>query len=480
AIVSTHSVSVDLKQISQSIFQLTSYLDRYRRRLRGRNVIYISQLRDILHSLERVLSGSERAKDASTTNAKAAVVTVNDFVHNLGIDNINLYKVEKYLQESKLAQKLQGFVEKNAQTKKKADQSTDEQEFTPKHVSAIRFVESFVMSMTNADLEGRVMVDYAGKTLKYLLLNPSNCFRPIIEEARAVVLAGGTMEPVSELVDELFSYIPPTRLARFSCGHIIPPSSLLCLTVSKGPRSEPFSFTYENRGSSSMLNDLGAAIINLCNVTPGGVICFLSSYDILDQIVDGWGTSGVLTRISAKKQVFKEPRTSEMVDEVLQGYAQSIKMTEEHRVGQTGAILFAVVGGKMSEGINFSDNMGRLVIMVGLPFPNLFAADLQEKLRYIKTRAAATGKSNKEIEECASGYYENTCMKAVNQSIGRVIRHKDDYAAIVLLDHRYAQPRIKNKLPGWIRDAGIEDCTEFGKVVGKVAVFFRAKRVLKG
>jgi Rad3-related DNA helicase len=28
-------------------------------------------------------------------------------------------------------------------------------------------------------------------------------------------------------------------------------------------------------------------------------------------------------------------------------------------------------------------------------------------------------------------------MKAVNQSVGRAIRHKEDYATIIFLDHRW-------------------------------------------
>lgn len=66
-------------------------------------------------------------------------------------------------------------------------------------------------------------------------------------------------------------------------------------------------------------------------------------------------------------------------------------------------------------------------------------------------------------------------MRGVNQSIGRAIRHRGDYATIVLLDQRYATPRIGKKLPQWIGEH-VEHFDKFGKAMGKTSQFFREKK----
>ena len=71
-------------------------------------------------------------------------------------------------------------------------------------MAAFHLVEGFLLSLTDARDDGRVMISVeegsTGKHVlfKYILLNPAERFRKVVEEARCVVLAGGTMTPVSE------------------------------------------------------------------------------------------------------------------------------------------------------------------------------------------------------------------------------------------------------------------------------------------
>jgi chromosome transmission fidelity protein 1 len=97
----------------------------------------------------------------------------------------------------------------------------------------------------------------------------------------------------------------------------------------------------------------------------------------------------------------------------------------------------------MSEGINFSNDMARCVMVVGLPYPDITDPELKEKMTTMdNTPGGISGQA----------YYQNLCMRAVNQSVGRAIRHANDYAAIVLADQRYAtDQRIWSALPAWLK-----------------------------
>ena len=64
-------------------------------------------------------------------------------------------------------------------------------------------------------------------------------------------------------------------------------------------------------------------------------------------------------------------------------------------------------------------------------------------------------------------HYENLCMKAVNQSIGRSIRHASDYATIVLVDQHYARSSVRGKLPEWIASQ-LQVCQGFGQAFAAV------------
>ena len=48
-----------------------------------------------------------------------------------------------------------------------------------------------------------------------------------------------------------------------------------------------------------------------------------------------------------------------------------------------GAMLLAVCKGKISEGLNFEDELGRLVIVVGIPFAAIEAPKVRLKMEFM-------------------------------------------------------------------------------------------------
>lgn len=48
-------------------------------------------------------------------------------------------------------------------------------------------------------------------------------------------------------------------------------------------------------------------------------------------------------------------------------------------------------------------------------------------------------------------WYVQQAARAVNQAVGRVIRHRDDYGAVILLDERFGKPQQLQALSAWAR-----------------------------
>uniref|UniRef100_A0A8D3BN58 DEAD/H (Asp-Glu-Ala-Asp/His) box helicase 11 n=1 Tax=Scophthalmus maximus TaxID=52904 RepID=A0A8D3BN58_SCOMX len=432
-----HSAELTGAQLCRAHSQLTQYAERYKSRLKAKNLMYIKQILFVIEGLVRVLGGE-----------CVWMFTINNFLFKGQIDNINLFKVvDSYSSNvAVLLTLVQGSVEA-------------EKELS---VSPMMQLEGFFKALTNSNTDGRVVVHRQGtlsaSSVKFLLLNPAVHFAQVLKECRAVIIAGGTMQPVSDFKQELLfsAGVGEERITEFSCGHVIPPENILPLVLCSGPSGQELDFTFQNRDSPTMMDETGRILSNICNVVPGGVVCFFPSYEYSRQIISHWEASGALTRLANKKKIFQEPKKANQLEQLLSEFSRCIQRCALDSGGLTGALLFSVVGGKMSEGINFSDDLGRCVVMVGMPYPNIKSPELQEKMTYLDKHMPRSGGRSP-----GQAMIENLCMKAVNQSIGRAIRHRGDYSSIVLCDRRYARPATLSKLPTWIKDR-TSTCTTFG------------------
>ncbi|KAK7943894.1 chromosome transmission fidelity 1 [Apiospora aurea] len=494
AVANVYASEISLSELRRARQMLGVYVKKFGKKLKGENRVMVAQVARVIDGLSDWLDGALKLK------GDQGIVDSNQLLKSKGADQINLFKLIQYVQESKLAYKIEGYVAHTEQDPKKpATRSSSS--------PVLHTLVSFLVSLTNLSTEGRIFYNKTPTAkdqapdikLSYLLLSPTHAFSSIASAARAVILAGGTMSPFDDYTAHLFPDLALSKVTTLSCGHVIPPSSLCVWTLASARPGLDFEFSFQKRSDKRMIHELGISILNICTAVPDGVVVFFPSYGYLEEVVAAWGGGAdstppqqkqqpqnaappsVWSRLQSKKMVFRESKGGSS-DDVLAQYSEAIlgnggdgpSKPASPRPKTNGALLLSVVGGKMSEGINFSDRLGRCVVIVGLPYPNINSPDWKARIEYIETttttRLLAPNREGEEGEEgpppppkmtkadatakakdAARDFYENACMRAVNQSIGRAIRHKGDYAAIVLLDRRFGAERIRRKLPGWIR-----------------------------
>lgn len=404
--------------------------------------------------------------------------------------------------------------------------------------------------------------------VKLLQVEPGSfTVTPLFHQFHRVILAGGTMRPLSltlyPLIPPAYRYTEngPDMKKMTPCGssvvrgrggwilvtepHIIPPSSFQVWAVGRGPSGKAWNFSHSSysalnqEASSSVFSDLAAALLNWVRVLPQeGVVCFLPSHQFqyrllrflrdekceAPEAVFGDASGPKLSyeqQISSVKKIFSEiileegseieassrraskkhlptgyddreklvhRGTEALIQEFTawveksspspllpEGMSSPIQLSSKKNSSPSkrGAILFAVMGGKLSEGLNFSDHLGRAVIVIGLPYANPRESTTRSFLERI-----ASSSSTSAAPQDLFGLYTDLCVRRVNQSIGRCIRHQGDYAVAILMDVRYTNHHMIEKgLSSWMHPSA-HIAANFGEAFRSIKAFFAARHVL--
>ncbi|XP_017781258.1 PREDICTED: regulator of telomere elongation helicase 1 homolog isoform X2 [Nicrophorus vespilloides] len=254
---------------------------------------------------------------------------------------------------------------------------------------------------------------------------------------KSVILTSGTLAPLPPLITELELNVG----FQLENPHIVKGDQICVKILSKGPDGQILNCNYQNRDNPKYITSLGRTVSNLIRVIPHGMLVFFPSYVMLRKCKDSWQESGLWASMNERKNIFVEPKEKNAFQEAMQNFYKSV-----HDPNLQGAIFMGVCRGKVSEGLDFADANGRAVLITGLPFPPLKDPRIVLKKQYLdncklKNREYLNGNE----------WYNLEAAKAVNQAIGRVIRHRHDYGAIILLDTRFNNSNVLNHMSMWLR-----------------------------
>ncbi|XP_020217515.1 Fanconi anemia group J protein homolog isoform X2 [Cajanus cajan] len=281
-------------------------------------------------------------------------------------------------------------------------------------------------------------------TLSLWCLNPAVVFRDVADLSLSVILTSGTLSPMTSFSSELGVHFETSLEA----PHVIDVDSQVWpAIISTGPGNYPLNASYKTADGYAFQDAVGKSLEEIFKIVPGQ-----------------W------SRLNAEKSLFVEPRAGSQDDFELtiKGYYDSIHHGKRPALGgkkrikksdlnhvhavdslqnsmKGGAALLGVCRGKVSEGIDFSDDNARVVIIVGIPFPNI--NDIHVAL---KKKFNDTYKSSKNLLS-GNEWYCHQAFRALNQAAGRCIRHKLDYGAIILLDERFREERNRAFISKWLR-----------------------------
>jgi DNA excision repair protein ERCC-2 len=127
-------------------------------------------------------------------------------------------------------------------------------------------------------------------------------------------------------------------------------------------------------------------------------------------------------------------------------------------------VLYGVMGGKLSEGLDYPGNILKCVVAIGLPYAT-WDAYQESLIDYLEQQFPGNGRTY--------AYLTPAILRLV-QACGRVHRSAKDRGCIVMLDERITHPQIRRQLPAYYQKEMItvgspSDCAE------RIMSFWQAK-----
>ena len=262
-----------------------------------------------------------------------------------------------------------------------------------------RFLELW---MTERDEYGvRLVIGGENPRFQAYCMDPAPAAEPL-NASFSSILMSGTLEPLEDFAKEIGLERPAVR----RLGSVFPPDNLLTLYTDR------ISMRYEDRRLEENYRLLTDMLIDTVNSVRVNTAVFFPSYDFMDLMTD----DGLVDRLG--RDVFFERRG------MPQG--ELMETFERFRTSE-GSVLFAVTGGRISEGLDFPDRSLELAVIVGIPFPKPTAKS-RAMVRYYDRRF---GDGRRWVTIVPAS-------RKMRQSIGRLIRSETDRGVAVILDRRVA------------------------------------------
>ena len=202
ALSEIHSPRVTRDMLTQSLRQLEAYHARYTDRLSSLSHSFLIHLQTVLRALLAVLTSPPPAL------GRVSVLRTDAFLRLLRVEDINLFDLLRFVAAKRILFKLNGFVDRmrgeeregggksEGGGKRESGGKSEGDGLAP--ISHFPAVLAFIGALTSDSEDTKIVVD-CGDTpfVQLLLLNPESHFETIIQDARSVIITGGTLQPVS-------------------------------------------------------------------------------------------------------------------------------------------------------------------------------------------------------------------------------------------------------------------------------------------